>query len=755
MSAVEPVEDRNVILRVWHTEIGRSRPICPDDSTSNVLSPHAHLPTPGRLLTTDRELLERGGTLFPLPAGHKAPPPTGVTGKLACVQLSAAKREALLSGPEDSNVGLLLGHLRVEMPDGSYRGVFVLDEDNKPERTTASGDVHKAQHGALTVAALEKELGPLPLTLRSLTPGHGSHRLFWAPDALVDVPSKLLAKNFGAQCGLEILTEGRYIVYPGSVLTSEVSAAAGYVAGEYRWEDPDASIAEFPIKWCDYILKLAGGAVTQRAEESQQEPFWLERVPVTQRETDAAAYVTPLKKEGAGDGSGQLVKVAGVVKLGFGCGVEGAFRVLRSAPFCQDWDDYGIRKRCEEANGVPLGCMYEKALPPDMAHLAGAKDKSEIFQKSVTVQDSGLGTLGERWGGWDKPVLPPIYLLEGIIPEAKVVTFFAEGGSVKTWSALALAIAVATGKPWLDQYAVKQGKVLYLDYEDGPYEVSRRVSILNNREDVPDLGYLYGGPQIDRAGLWTALAQKVLDEQIKLVVVDSLGAGMPGDADENTTAFAQGIKIAGRFTETGCTVVFVHHSNKSGGMRGTSAARDQSDCVFKFEPVSETDAVKRMRMVCDKPGPQRRPKPVNVELTDRGLTTFVDDVNEKGRNASTPEDLEGAVLLALKDGPLLTKDDVRRAVGKDRNKVYEALKNLEEANKVTHIEDVGYVLNSPEAREARVLESVRSFFGRESEAALAARSHVSTKFVKAMVLKKVLRPRVVGDMSSGFQESAS
>jgi hypothetical protein len=396
-------------------------------------------------------------------------------------------------------------------------------------------------------------------------------------------------------------------------------------------------------------------------------------------------------------------------------------------------------------------------LPEDLAGRAvsGAEpmpDFSAFRAEPIEqVEDTPKGSMGETWGGWGKRVPPPVYLVEGLIPEHKVVTFFAEGGSVKTWSALALAIAVASGEPWLGKYRVKRGKVLYLDYEDGPYEVSRRVHLLSGGQDVPDLGYLYGGPQLNQVDdLWKTLGAKVKAEGISLVVADSLGAGMPGDADENTTAFAAGMKIAGRFTEAGCGVLFVHHANKNGGMRGTSAARDQSDVVFKFEPVSETDTVKRMRMICDKPGPQKKPKPVNVELTDSGLTTFEDEAADMARNATTKVGVAEAIKLALLSGPLLTVDKVRDAVRRDRTEVSKELRALVASNAVVEIEGVGYMLDDVNARTERVLECVRGFSGRETAAILGKRSYTSTRFVEDMARREVIVPRVVGNMSSGF-----
>ncbi len=548
--------------------------------------------------------------------------------------------------------------------------------------------------------------------------------------------------------GIDIRGDGGFVVAPGSPHRSggKYTSAGGELAPAPEWL----------LTWLS----------KQRApSEAQHYPGDVEGDKLVYHRRLYAQYLqaadTPVCVKGTGDHT--LFKIVQRGAYDLALPVADVVELLR-----EHYD-----ARCQPPWGDELeGRVHHKArcakeqstrpriepLPEDIAFRAETKreDLPTFEPPSATKKEAPrglIGSMGETWGGWDAPVLPPVYLLDGLIPEAKVCTFFAEGGSVKTWSALALAIAVATGKPWLGVYPVKQGRVLYLDYEDGPYEVSRRVGILNGREEVPDLGYLYGGPQIDQVELWKTLAAKVVSEGIRLVVVDSLGAGMPGDADENTTAFAQGMKIAGKFTETGCTVVFVHHANKTGGMRGTSAARDQSDCVFKFEPVSETDAVKRMRMVCDKPGPQRRPKPVNVELTDRGLTTFEDVAADAGRNATGPVGVSEAIKLALAGGPLLTVDKVRDAVRRDRTEVSKELKALVASKAVVLVEGAGYMLDDVDARTARVLDCVREFDGNETAASLGKRSYTSTRFVEDMARRRIIVPRVAGNMSSGFVES--
>ncbi len=566
-------------------------------------------------------------------------------------------------------------------------------------------------------------LGDCPDTFTVTTP-RGFHLYFEHPGFHVKTCAGELGK------GIDIRGDGGFVVAPGSPHRS----GGTYEACEVRPPSPA------PAWLLDWLKRQPAQTEAQVYPGDVEGP---------EREYHRRLYADYLRDEaparGAdrrGQGDAILFNVVQRGAYDLALPVDDVLELVREHydPRCEPpWGD-----ELEERVHHKARCAKEEStrprivpLPEDLAHLAGGVEEMPDFSamwEEKKTDATPKGSMGETWGGWSKPLEPPSYLLEDLIPEGKVVTFFAEGGSVKTWSALALAIAVATGEPWLGKYPVKKGKVLYLDYEDGPYEVSRRVRKLTGGQDVPDLGYLYGGPQLDqKEKLWNTLAKKVVDEGISFVVADSLGAGMPGNADENTTAFAAGMKIAGKFTEAGkgCTVLFVHHANKNGGMRGTSAARDQSDVVFKFEPVSETDSVKRMRMVCDKPGPQKRPKPVNVELTDDGLRTFEDEAADAIRNTDTgkPKDLKEAIKLALRNGPLLLTKLKGMFPVHDR-KVIASVKELTEAGEVVVLDKrKGVQLDSEAARRERMFETARTFMG--SKSGLAAKASVLLQDVEA------------------------
>lgn len=321
---------------------------------------------------------------------------------------------------------------------------------------------------------------------------------------------------------------------------------------------------------------------------------------------------------------------------------------------------------------------------------------------------------GPVWGGWDEPVEPPTYLVHGHIPIETVGMFVALGSSLKTWAALDIALAVATGRPWLGKFGVRQGRALIVDYESGDYELRRRAQRVLKAGASPDLG-VWASPDVyvDDPALWSRLEAA---GPLSLVVIDSLAAGSPA-SDENEKIAALPLAFAAAFTNrTGASVLFIHHAKKTEGGddrnigRGSGAIYAACDWAYKFDNAEETAKYRRMVMVNIKPCMGPRPDPINLELSnENGLRTFDD-----GTPATAPaennsdEAIMGAIERALMLKPIATKALIRTAVGKQNKRVGDLVDELEAKGRIACVPDVGYVVNSDEARDKRVRELLSS-----------------------------------------------
>lgn len=137
------------------------------------------------------------------------------------------------------------------------------------------------------------------------------------------------------------------------------------------------------------------------------------------------------------------------------------------------------------------------------------------------------------------------WLAEGLIPERNITDLAGDGGTGKSLLALQLAIAVATGRPWLGRH-VEQGRVLYMSCEDGIDEIRRRcrpiLDVNSLKEaDMPkltiadltvaegtELANLKEG-KLTMTALYNSLVAHIVEARPKLVIIDTRADAFGGN----------------------------------------------------------------------------------------------------------------------------------------------------------------------------------------------------------------------------------
>ena len=201
--------------------------------------------------------------------------------------------------------------------------------------------------------------------------------------------------------------------------------------------------------------------------------------------------------------------------------------------------------------------------------------------------------------------LPPReMLLDPWLPRQGLAMVHAYRGIGKTHFALGVAYAAATGTVFLGWQAPKPAGVLLLDGEmPGPAMQDRLASIVASADIEPSVSFEIMTPDLqlkDRPGFNLAdLAdQRSLEPRLKdisLIVVDNLATlcrtGQANDADSwmPVQQWALKQRAAGR------SVLFIHHSGKSGAQRGTSAKEDVLDTVIGLRRPSDYKAAEGAR----------------------------------------------------------------------------------------------------------------------------------------------------------------
>lgn len=168
-------------------------------------------------------------------------------------------------------------------------------------------------------------------------------------------------------------------------------------------------------------------------------------------------------------------------------------------------------------------------------------------------------------------------VIHGLLRAGETMNIIASPKTGKSWLTLDLAIAVATGRPWLGRYETVAGEVLIIDNElhretsahripqvarargVAMREIGDRIHVDNLRGRLQDIFTL--------APYFAALEPG----RFKVIVLDAFYRFMPSGGDENDNGTMANIynRIDAFADRLGCCFVLIHHSTK-GSQSGKS-----------------------------------------------------------------------------------------------------------------------------------------------------------------------------------------
>jgi hypothetical protein len=212
-----------------------------------------------------------------------------------------------------------------------------------------------------------------------------------------------------------------------------------------------------------------------------------------------------------------------------------------------------------------------------------------------------LGGLTTRYPALREPVI------HGLLRQGETMNVIASSKTGKSWLVTDLALAIATGRPWLDTFECVPGPVLIIDNElhgetsanripkvaaarqINLAEIAERVFVQNLRGHLMDIVSL--GPYF----------RALESGRFKVIILDAMYRFMPMDTDENDNGSMANIynQLDSYADYLRCSFVLIHHTSK-GNQSGKSltdvgaGAGSQSratDTHLILRPHEETDAV--------------------------------------------------------------------------------------------------------------------------------------------------------------------
>lgn len=180
------------------------------------------------------------------------------------------------------------------------------------------------------------------------------------------------------------------------------------------------------------------------------------------------------------------------------------------------------------------------------------------------------------------------WLVEPILARGRGHSLFADAKAGKSFLALYLAAAVATGRPVFDRPATDPLDVIYLDYEMTASDIAERLDSFGYT-DPNQLARLHHVllPDIDALDTATggrALSDAVEDVDARLVIVDTAGRAVLGAENDADTYRDLYRHTGSHLKRLDCSWLRVDHAGKVGerGQRGSSAKNDDVDVVWRL-----------------------------------------------------------------------------------------------------------------------------------------------------------------------------
>jgi putative DNA primase/helicase len=186
---------------------------------------------------------------------------------------------------------------------------------------------------------------------------------------------------------------------------------------------------------------------------------------------------------------------------------------------------------------------------------------------------------------------PRQFLLKPWLTTTGLVMIDAQPGHGKTWLALSIAHAVASGEPLMDWAVERRGRVLYVDGELPGELLQMRLRMLGaplpasgllvlSRAQfemhgalMPDLGEEAGREFLDKI---------IKEHEIDLVILDSVTTLVRSGMDNDVESWRAIQDWSLKHRAHGRAVIYLHHHGRSGNPRGTSAREIVLDARIKL-----------------------------------------------------------------------------------------------------------------------------------------------------------------------------
>jgi len=256
-------------------------------------------------------------------------------------------------------------------------------------------------------------------------------------------------------------------------------------------------------------------------------------------------------------------------------------------------------KLAELAKALPVITSVDQVVTPEWIV------PRETIEEVLALPEEEPPTLVPRQllkiESWDDIEDEPVeWLIDNVLPKKAFCALYGPPGSYKSFVALDIAEAVATGRPWMGREVQAAGAVLYICGEGfGGIGARIKACKMHNKTQAGAEIYVIRAAINMRSSaedfnLLVASIKDLMEKsgvQFELVQIDTLARAFGGGNENNSEDMGAFIHNAGRIQRMlGCAMMVLHHSGKDAtkGLRGHSSLLGAVDTQLELMKVDAT-----------------------------------------------------------------------------------------------------------------------------------------------------------------------
>lgn len=300
---------------------------------------------------------------------------------------------------------------------------------------------------------------------------------------------------------------------------------------------------------------------------------------------------------------------------------------------------------------------------------------------------------------------PKEWLIDDFLGRADLAMVFGDAGSGKTFVTLAAMVEAATGRPVADQFNVSRPLSVFYAAGEGiaglPGRFTAALNKYHLRPDEINITIFTDVPQLfetsAQANIYTFVDElKAAGQRPDLLIIDTMHSAAIG-GDENSARDVSVILSSMDYARDAlnCTVLLVHHANKTGTYRGSSALHGAMDTMLQTKADSDGYGWLECFKQKDAEGFKKIPFKITGEPVSQSAYVEWGEITEFDNEPTPREKARTAIVELLENEPALTQTAITK-------KLTEAASRLTVINVLNDLEKRGEVVTNTGVKNSKM-----------------------------------------------------